>query len=74
MTKLVEGVLTIVHGLSPKDRKQLIRGMLDAGLLTEDEQDSLVIQSRRKDHTRPLEDFVKELKRKGRLRRFGASS
>jgi hypothetical protein len=68
MTKLVEGVLTIVHGLSPKDRKQLVRGMLDAGLLSEDEQDRLVIENRRKDRTRPFADFVKEMKQKGRLR------
>jgi hypothetical protein len=68
MTKLVQGVLTIVNGLSAKDRKQLVRGMLDAGLLTEDEQDRIVIESRRRDRTRPLGDFVKEMKQKGRLR------
>ncbi len=68
MTKLVQGVLSIVHGLSPRDRKQLVRGMLDAGLLSEDEQDRIVIESRRRDRTRPLSDFVKEMKQKGRLR------
>jgi len=68
MTKLVQGVLTIVHGLSSRDRKQLVRGMLEAGLLSEDEQDRIVIESRRRDRTRPLADFVKEMKQKGRLR------
>lgn len=68
MTKLVQGVLTIVHGLSDKDRKQLVRGMLDAGLLSEDQQDQIVIESRRHDPTRPLADFVNEMKKKGRLR------
>ena len=67
MTKLVQGVLTIVNGLSQKDRKQLVRGLLDAGLLSEDDQDRMVIESRRKDRTRPLADFVKDMKQKGRL-------
>ena len=68
MTKLVEGVLTIVRGLKKKDRRDLLRGLLDSGILTEDQQDGPVIESRRHDRTRPLGDFVKELTRKGRLR------
>jgi len=68
MTKLVQGVLTVVQGLSDKERRQLVRGMFESGLLSEDHQDRLVIESRRKDRTRPLEDFVQAMKRKGRLR------
>jgi len=68
MTKLVEGVLTIVRGLKQKDRKDLVQGLLDAGVLSEDDQDRMVLESRRKDRTRPLNDFVKDMKRKGRLR------
>lgn len=68
MTRLVEGVLTIVRGLSRKNRRDLVRGLLDSGVLTEDDQDRLLIESRRRDQTRPLADFVDEMKRKGRLR------
>ena len=68
MTKLVEGVLTIVRGLNRKDRKDLVHGLLRSGVLTEEEQDRMVLESRRRDRTRPLDDFVKEMKRKDRLR------
>jgi len=68
MTKLAQGVLTIVHGLSRAQRKQFFRGLADSGLLTKDEQDRLVIESRRRDRTLPLTDFVTEMKRRGRLR------
>ena len=68
MTRLVQGVLTIVGGLNRKDRRELVQGLLDSGLLTEDEQDRLTIESRRRDRTRPLADFVADMKRKGRLR------
>ncbi len=68
MTRLVQGVLTIVGGLNRKDRRELVRGLLDSGLLNEDEQDRLTIESRRRDRTRPLSDFVADMKRKGRLR------
>ncbi len=68
MTKLVEGVLTIVRGLSRKDRQDLLRGLLDSGVLTEDDQDRLIIESRRRDRARPFADFIKDMKRKGRLR------
>ena len=68
MTRLVQGVLTIVGGLNRKDRRELVRGLLDSGLLTEDEQDRLTIESRRRDRTRPLGDFVADMRRKGRLR------
>lgn len=67
MTKVVEGVLTIVRGLGPKDRQDLFRSLAKSGLFTEDDLDILLIESRRGGHTRPLENFVKEMKRKGRL-------
>ena len=68
MTKVVEGVLTIVGGLKPRERKEFLRGLVSSGLLSEDEQDVLVIESRRGGPTRPLKDFVADMKRKGRLR------
>jgi hypothetical protein len=67
MTQVIEGVLTIVKGLNRKARRQFLQRLLESGLLTEDEQDRLVIESRRRDPRRPLENFVANMKRKGRL-------
>jgi hypothetical protein len=68
MTQIVEGILTIVKGLKPREREQLVRELLESGVLGEDEQDALVIQSRRGGRTRPLDSFVRDMKRKGRIR------
>lgn len=68
MTKVVEGVLTIVKGLKREERRQPADGLLSSGVLSEDKQDSLVIESRRGGPTRPLDQFVREMKKKGRLR------
>lgn len=59
MTKLVQGVLTVVQGLSRRERRDLVQGMFEAGLLSEDEQDRVTIKARRKDRTRPLSCFLK---------------
>ncbi len=68
MTRVVEGVLTIVKGMSAKERRQFVQELLSSDILTEDQRDSLVIESRRGGPTRPLEKFVDDMKRKGRLR------
>jgi hypothetical protein len=68
MTRVVEGVLTIVKGLKRQERREFVDGLLSSGVLSEDEQDSLVINSRRRGSTRSLDQFVREMKRKGRLR------
>ena len=68
VTKVVEGILTIVDGLGSRQRREFFRALLRSGLLTEDEQDVLVIESRRGGSTRPLRDFVDQMKRAGRVR------
>jgi hypothetical protein len=60
--------MTIVRGLTPKDRRKFFEDLLGSGLLTEDERDAAVIESRRGGPTRPLNEFVTSMKRKGRLR------
>lgn len=67
MTELVQGVLTIVKGLKPRERGQLIEALLESGVLTHDEQDSLVIAERRAGRRRPFEDVERGLRKKGRL-------
>ena len=67
MTKVVEGVLTIVDGMGLRQRREFFQTLLHSGLLTEDEQDTLVIESRRGGPTQPLRDFIKQMKRGGRV-------
>jgi hypothetical protein len=67
MNQIVNGVLTIVSGLRQKERREFFARLVTSGILTQDEQDILVIESRRKAPTRPLDEFIKEMKRKGRL-------
>ena len=67
MSKVVEGVLTIVDGLKPKERKELIHGLVDSGVLSEDDMDALVVASRRDGATKPLEHFIGKMKKQGRL-------
>ncbi len=68
MTQVVEGIITIVQGLSRKSRREFVRRLVESGVLSEDEQDLLLIESRRRGRTRPLNGFVREMKRQGRLR------
>ncbi len=67
MTQLVEGMLTIVKGLSARERTELIEALLASGALTPDQQDALVIARRRGGRRRPLEAFVRDLRRQGRV-------
>ena len=67
MTKVVEGVLTIVDSMGLRQRREFFQALLHSGLLTEDEQDTPVIESRRGGPTQPLRDFIKQMKRGGRV-------
>ena len=44
----------------PAERRQFVRELLSSGVLTEDEEDALVIESRRGGPTRSLEDVLHE--------------
>ncbi len=68
MTQVVDGIVTIVQGLSRTARREFIRRLVESGMLSEDEQDLLVIESRRRGRTRLLSSFVRDMQRKGRLR------
>ncbi len=68
MNQIIEGMLTIVSGLKKKERREFLTRLITSGVLSEDEQDILVIESRRGEPTRPLDKFVKEMRKKGCLR------
>lgn len=67
MNQIVEGVLTIVRGLRERERREFLTRLVRSEILTKDEQDILVIESRRKAPSRPLDEFIEEMKKKGRL-------
>jgi len=68
MTRVVDGLLTIFRGLARRQRREFLKELLGSGLLTEDERDVAVIESRRGGPTRPLKESVTSMLRKGRLR------
>jgi hypothetical protein len=62
MNQVVEGVLTIVRGLKKRERREFLTRLVRSEILTKDEQDILVIESRRKAPSRPLDEFIKRCK------------
>lgn len=68
MNQIIDGVLTIIGGLKKKERREFLTRLFTSGILTEEEQDILVIESRRGEPTRPLDEFIKDMRKKGRLR------
>lgn len=66
MKERVNNVLEIVREMDDDEKQELIRHFMDECLLSEEEEDALVIASRRKDSTKPYSDFLEELKKEGR--------
>jgi|KBSSwiStaDraftv2_1062776.scaffolds.fasta_scaffold5951325_1 hypothetical protein len=68
MTAIVKGVLTTIKRLKAGQRRELLDELLASKLLSKDQQDALVIESRRGGPTRPLSSFVGDMKKQGRMR------
>ncbi len=66
MNERVNNVLEIVREMDDEERRELIRQLLDSNLISEDEEDALIIDSRRNDPTKPYRDFLEELRKEGR--------
>lgn len=64
MDQVIEGVLTIIKGFDPRKRRIFFKKLVGSGLLTEDEQDILIIESRRGGPTRPIEEVAERIRRK----------
>ncbi len=56
MTQVVDGIVTIVAGLEPEQRKGLVDRLISSGVLSETEEDAMIIASRRQE---PTEDYNK---------------
>ena len=68
MDQVIDGMLTIIQGLEPRKRREFFQELLNSGMLSRDEQDILVIESRRGGPTRPLEKVARNMKRKSSRR------
>ena len=66
MFERVENVLEVVSEMDDDEKRELIRRFIDENLLSEDDEDALIIASRRNDPAAPYSDFLEELRKEGR--------
>lgn len=69
MDQVIEGLVTIIRGLEPKKRHELFSTLLTDGILTKDDRDIIVIESRRGGPSRPISQAVERIRRKKRKKR-----
>jgi muramoyltetrapeptide carboxypeptidase LdcA involved in peptidoglycan recycling len=67
MNQIVDGVLAIVSGLKQKGCREFFSQLIASEVLTKDEEDILIIESPREAPSRLLDEFIEEMKKKGRL-------
>lgn len=68
MSRIIEGLLTVVSALKKKDREELLQRLLKDQKLAAELEDVLILRRGRKEPTRPLEEFARELEAEGRIR------
>jgi hypothetical protein len=66
MDQVIEGLFTIIRGLDQEQRAQLFRKLLSQVVLSKDQQDILVIESRRHEPSLPLEEVCERIHNKKR--------
>ena len=64
MNAAVKDVMAKIREMGPRERKALIRGIIVAGLLSEDEEDALVSEWRKHEPAMPAEEFFAQLANK----------
>ncbi|HUT55252.1 MAG TPA: hypothetical protein VM658_17820 [bacterium] len=65
---MVEGLAQVILSLKPAQRRRLVNKIVESNLLTEDEEDQLLIEARKSEPSIPYAEIRNELKRKGRLK------
>ena len=66
--QLLEGLTKIILSLKPAERRELWGSLIRARALSEDDEDILLIESRRHEPSRPYAEIRKELVKKRRLK------
>ncbi len=64
MDQVIEGLFTVIRGLEPKKRQELFKKLFAQGMLSKDQQDIMVIESRRGEPSRPLPQVAERLRNK----------
>lgn len=67
MSQVVDGIVTIVAGLSANKKQEFVERLVSSGALTESCEDALIIASRRSEPAIPYRKFRRQLQRKGAL-------
>jgi hypothetical protein len=57
MESRIDGILAMIKALTPCQRRALISRVLRAGILTDDEEDALLLEQRKGEPTTPAEEF-----------------
>jgi hypothetical protein len=65
---MLDGITQVIESLKPAQRKKLINRLIASHVLSEDEQDLLLIEQRRHEPLIPYSTIRKELVKKGRLK------
>ncbi len=68
MSQVIDGIITIVAGLSAKKKLEFVEHLVSSGILTESCEDALIIASRRNEPAMPYSQFRRQMKSKGMLR------
>ena len=67
MTQAVAQIVESIRRLSPGDKRDLFDAILQSGILTEDQQDILIAESRKNDPTVPADKVFEDLRQDGKL-------
>ena len=66
--QLVVGLTQVILSLKPAERRKLWGSLIRSHALSEDEEDTLLIETRRLEPSRPYAEIRRELVKKRRLR------
>ena len=66
--QMLEGLSQVILALKPSERRQLWGKLVRSHALSEDEEDVLLIETRRHEPCRPYSEIRQELKKKRRLK------
>ena len=65
---IVEGLTQIIISLKPAQRRRLVNRLVETHALSEDDEDRMLVETRRNEASIPYDEIRRELKRKGRLK------
>lgn len=65
---LIDGLSQVIFSLKPTQRRQLLNRLVDSHVLSEDEEDALLVELRKDEAPIPYKKIRRDLKKKGRLK------